>query len=86
MLMQLCWQPCSCPMHMSTPARQNRHQNSPWADSQGPQLCHVPCPCSQIHRNDPHSASPPSPRVHPLISRAQTWTLCGVGFRATLAF
>lgn len=31
MLMQLCWQPCSCSMHMSTPARQKGHQSSPRA-------------------------------------------------------
>lgn len=31
MLTQLCWQPCSCSMHMSTPARQKGHQSGPQA-------------------------------------------------------
>lgn len=46
MLTQLCWQPCSCSMHMSTPERQKGRQSSPRAGwmhrdpSSG--MCHVP--------------------------------------------
>lgn len=42
MLMQLCWQPCSCSMHVFTPARQSEHQS-------GTRAC-------QMHR-DPSSGT-----------------------------
>lgn len=63
MLMQLCWQPCSCSMHVSTPARQNGHQS-------GLQACWMhgdpgsgpcPVPAAEATRTTHTAPAPPAP-------------------------
>lgn len=45
-------------------------------DIWGAWLWHMSCPCSRSQRDNSHSPSPASSSAHPLISSAQTLTLC----------